>query len=159
MNLQIAKSHHYPAWIYVRCSPHFCVQFGNLAVSIRFSLFSVCWKPCQISIFKDGYLKPTAFDSVWTREFGIEEIPAWSSLFRQNFCVFPKSRFEDGGSRGGYRWKLLSCPIFELELCSLRQKLRFESPEWKIKWWHSKSKRKNWKFRVFRYMYVPKYQK
>ena len=39
--------------------------------------------------------------------------------------------------------KLLTLTIFDLQLCSLQQKLRFEEPEWEIKWQHTKSKRRN----------------
>ena len=39
--------------------------------------------------------------------------------------------------------KLPTLTIFDLQLCSLQQKLRFEEPEWKIKWQHTKSKRRN----------------
>ena len=42
--------------------------------------------------------------------------------------------------------KLLTLTIFDLELCSLHQKLRFEKPEWKIKCLGTKSKRKNQRF-------------
>ena len=94
--------------------------------------------PSQIlpTFCQDDKLKPWKLEKKFTKILFV-----WRERGRTK-----KVKFELFAFYSCFAKRLNSLPIFELHLCSSHQKLRFEKPEWNLKWKHTKSEWKNSEF-------------